>query len=173
MKYKVLSHKEEILPPPVVDWGLKLCSPSLCLSWGSLGPCVPAHQCSQGISSGLQPDSCKLLNDSHERGLSWINCPGSSHLVSAALFSAAVLGCSKVIPASWCWGENLCNALCCRSCVACSLQGRCVQQTLCFLELDLLFHVGSEVQPCALGGKAVYSPSLQVGEVVVSSYQKT
>lgn len=65
------------------------------------GPCATACECSQGISSALQPDSCKL----HERGLSWINCPGSSNLVSASPSSAAVLGCSKVISASSCCGQ--------------------------------------------------------------------
>lgn len=62
----------------------------------SLGPGVAAPQRSQGISSGLQPGSCKLLKDSHERGLSWINCPGSSNLVSATLFSTPLLGCSQL-----------------------------------------------------------------------------
>lgn len=65
----------------------------------SPAPHVTAHQCSQGISSSLQPDSCKFLNDSQRRGVSLINCPSSSKLILAAVFSAAVLGCSKVLQA--------------------------------------------------------------------------
>lgn len=40
-------------------------------------------------------DSCRLLNDSHERRLSRLNYLGRS-LVSAALFPTAVLSCSKL-----------------------------------------------------------------------------
>lgn len=152
----------------------------------SLGPAVAAPQCSQGISSGLQPGSSKLLKDSHERGLSWINCPGSTNLVSATLFLTPLLGCSKLFLQAGAVGRicamhrvadlallvlRLTGQICC---LFSGQQGRYVQQTLCFLEQDLLLHVGlirgSTTCP---GRKTVYSPSLQVGEVAWSSYQKT
>lgn len=88
------------------------------------GLCVTPHLGSQGISSGLQPDSCKLLNDTHKRGLSWINCPGSSSPISASLFSTAVLGCSKLFLRAGAALGCLCDASCCRSRVACSQANR-------------------------------------------------
>lgn len=142
----------------------------------SPAPRVTAHQYSQGISSGLQPDSCKFLNDSQRRGVSWMNCPSSSKLSSAPVLSAAVPGCSKVLQAGAV--ESICrNAMYthCGSPVTCSQPRRtdvCSKNTFCFMELDFLFKVGSEVQPNALGGKIVYSTSLSVPEVALSSYQK-
>ena len=142
--------------------------------FSSLSPCVTARQCSQGISSGLQRDSCKLLNDSHERGLSWLNCPGSSILASAALFSTAVLGCSKLFLQAGAVGSTCAMH---RGADLMLLVVRLTGQMCAANPLlpgggpSLLRWVrGSREGPRGpLGGKAVYSSSLQVGEVALSS----
>lgn len=122
----------------------------------SLGPGVAAPQRSQGISSGLQPGSCKLLKDSHERGLSWINCPGSSNLVSATLFSTPLLGCSQLFLQAGAVGAYLCNTSCCGSRVACSQANRadtCSKPFASWSRTSSCMLGWSEVQPHALGGR--------------------